>query len=198
MRKTKAFIVLGLGDDTPGYVKYLSLPGIETEVFKVGWRKPVQDPKMYFEARLSALLAKIDEAYAQSYKIILIGTSAGGSFVMNAFYERQEKVALVINCSGRLTQIEGVCFVSLEQYKQTDPVFMQSVIRSEKILAYPTALLKQKFLAFVPFYDELVPLRSMRFEGANYKRIWFVEHLVNIALVFTLYRGYLLKAIEKA
>jgi len=195
MQKTKVFIIPGLGDDMHNIARFIETKHIKTEVFIVGWRVSTDNPNLYYISRINALIKLVDESYIEGYKVILIGASAGGSFVVNVCNERPDKISLVINLSGRLTQINGPTLVGIDKYRITEPVFMESITRSERIVSSPSQTLKDKFLAFVPLWDELVPIRSMQFQGARVKRIWFIEHIINIALAFTVYRKSLLKAI---
>jgi len=190
--KTKVFIIPGLSDEMRGIGRFIEGGDIITEVFVVGWRKKVQNPRTYFQDRLGALLAKIDTAHAEGFRVVLIGASAGGSFAVNAFSKRESTVAKVINLSGRLTTEEGFTLVSLEKYKETDPVFMASVEMTESYISHPTQSLLQNFVAFVPLWDELVPLKTMGFEGARGRRVIMCEHILNIVSMFTIYRNKLL------
>jgi hypothetical protein len=193
--KYMVFVVPGLSDKAGDSVIRLTTENTCAKVFNVGWRTPTQDPSGYYFERLAEFLKQIDIAILRGFKVVLLGTSAGGSFVVNAFAKRQDVASRVINLSGRLTTEEGPTVRSFAYYQQTDPVFVESVKESEVFVNDPSQTLRNKFVAFVPLYDELVPVKTMAFKGAVVNTVPTALHLINIAAAFTVYRKVLLQTV---
>jgi pimeloyl-ACP methyl ester carboxylesterase len=200
MQKTKVFVVVGHDDRVPNYIKNFGAGTIEVETFQVGWRNKVigRAYAAYYDIVMESFQRKMHEAIDRGYRVVLVGVSAGASFVVNAFCKRPNDIARVINISGRLTMAESARVVPVfKDYKKTKPLFYESVVRSDRIIKNPSDALKEKFVAFVPKYDELVPLTSMYFDGAHIEKLFMVEHLLNIVFAFTIYKKSLLKVIHE-
>lgn len=77
-------IIPGLGDDTRKLefaTKHFINHGLIPYVYPVGWHKEPYD----FQTKLTQLLCLIDNYKSNGSKVSLIGCSAGGSAVLNAF-----------------------------------------------------------------------------------------------------------------
>lgn len=139
-----------------------------------------------FEIKLKRLINTIDELHNKGYKISLLGTSAGGSCVINAYCARRNKISTVINVCGRLKEGNNV-FPSLEVAARKSPSFKQSVLLCEKNFTSLTSQNKAKILTIRSLFDEVVPVSLISIEGATNIRILSVEHGISIALAMTLY-----------
>src|SRR3989344_2322048 len=107
MKLHKVIIIPGLGDDltklkwvTKHWPKY----GLEPVLHNIQWRSGDK----HFRPKLEKLLNTIDDLAIDGNKISLLGTSAGGSAVVNAFCLRKNKIHKVVNVCGRLRKGSGV------------------------------------------------------------------------------------------
>ncbi|KKR65079.1 MAG: hypothetical protein UU06_C0029G0001 [Parcubacteria group bacterium GW2011_GWB1_40_5] len=84
--KHVAVIVAGLGglENFPTLTSSWAKYGIETVHFKPMWKSAES-----FENKLGRFLGFIDLLVSQGKTVSLVGTSAGGSMVVNAFIERK-------------------------------------------------------------------------------------------------------------
>lgn len=139
-----------------------------------------------FETKLKRLVGLIDELYMEGFTISLLGTSAGGSCVINAFCERKSKIKTVINVCGRLKKGEHT-FPSLDWAAQKSPSFKQSVILCEENVKQLTPQDTEKIVTIRPLFDEVVPSNLVPIEGATNIRIVAIEHSISIILAMTLY-----------
>jgi len=186
MKKHYVIIVPGLGDET----KKLQFAtyhwrwfGLIPIVYSIGWR----DGKD-FRPKLNQIITLID-TYAQCGNAVsLVGTSAGGSAVINAFYKRKNNICKVINVCGRLKVGTHKGFRSFELRTKTSPAFAQSVLLCEKNLTSLTKSDKNKIMTVqAKFGDELVPSETTLIEGAFNATVPTLEHMFSIVLSLTLF-----------
>lgn len=177
-------IVPGLGGENP-YLKKVanswSKYGIKTYIHNVNWR----DGEKSFKPKLKRLVNQIDEL-SKKGRISLLGTSAGGSAVLNAFNERKSKIHKVVNVCGRLRKGVNV-FPSLNLATITSPSFKESVLVCEKIQKQLTKKDKAKIQTIQSLFDQTVPISTMTIEGANNEQIFSIGHGLSISLAMTVY-----------
>lgn len=180
-------IVPGLGDDTKKlqwvtnhWLKF----GLEPIIHSVGWH----DRKIEFQSKLNRLIKLIDELSKGSDKVSLVGTSAGGSAVMNAFIERRDTVFRVINVCGRLRKGNQSGFRSFESRSASSPSFAQSIQLCESNLATLSDRDKIKIMTVrAMFGDELVPGDTSIVEGAYNTQVPTPEHVFSIGMALTVF-----------
>ncbi len=146
------------------------------------WQGAEQD----LTPKLNRVIGLIDSYYADGYTVSLLGTSAGGSAVVNVFAMRKEKIHRVINVCGRLRKGKNV-LPSLEQVSRKSKSFYDSVIRCEENLKMFTSEDCKEILTFRPLFDELVPSSTVPVLGATNVLLPTIEHVLSIALAMTLY-----------
>ncbi|MFA5135931.1 MAG: hypothetical protein WC489_00885 [Patescibacteria group bacterium] len=139
-----------------------------------------------FDAKLERLIHKIDILSEKKHRVSLIGTSAGGSCVINAFCKRRSQIHKVVNVCGRLKKGTHV-FPSLDFACRRSPSFKDSVLLCEKNIETLSTKDKQKIMTVSSLFDEAVPLSLMSINGAYNIRIISLEHAISIALALTLY-----------
>lgn len=184
--KYAVILIPGLGDDVTKLqwathnwkVKY----DLEPFVHRMPWMGKSEN----FEIKLKRLLNKIDELNDKGYAISLLGTSAGGSCVINAYCARRNKISTIINVCGRLKEGNHV-FPSLGVAARKSPSFKQSVLLCEKNLTTLSLQDRAKILTIRSLFDEAVPLPLIPIEGATNIRILSVGHVISMALAMTLY-----------
>lgn len=147
---------------------------------------PWQGEEQVFELKLERVVALIDTYCADGYTVSLLGTSAGGSAVVNAFTMRKDKIHRVINVCGRLRKGENV-FPTLEKAARKSKSFYDSVIRCETNLKNLTKEDCKRILTFRPLFDEQVPSGSVSVPGATNIILPTIEHVLSISFALTLY-----------
>lgn len=178
-------IVPGLSDNPIG-VAWLTRDwrahyGLTPHVVRFGWRGQPDD----FAPRLVRLGRYIDGLVATGAQVSLLGTSAGASAVLNAFFARRDDIRSVVSVCGRLRAGDGV-YPSLDQSRNR-LLFKPSVLRCDEGISRLTPADKAKILTIRPLFDELVPVTTMTIAGATNRRILAVEHMVGIYLALSVY-----------
>ena len=139
-----------------------------------------------FERKLEKVVALIDTYCADGYTVSLLGTSAGGSAVINAFAMRKDKIHKVINVCGRLRKGENV-FPTLDKASLTSKSFYDSIIQCENNLEKLSPNDSNKILTLRPLFDELVPSSTVSVPGAMNIILPTIEHVLSISFALTLY-----------
>ena len=153
--------------------------GISPHIIKFGWQGVDKD----LNSRLKIIGENIDDILKEEKDVSLLGTSAGGSAVINLFYPRRKKINKVINVCGRVSKVENIKPV----FKNDMTLFKNSVIKCEKIIKKLSVEDKEKILTIRPVYDEVVSTKDMIITGTTNKRIISAEHILSIKLAMTLY-----------
>jgi hypothetical protein len=187
MHKHIVIIIPGLGDQ----VKQLKLitahfrnHGFELIVHNIGWNDFDAD----FAPKLEELVNLIDTCTRSGNRVSLIGTSAGGSAVLNAFSQRKKEVYKVISVSGLLRPSEEKGWRSYEARTKSSKPFAQSVklfASREKTLSGQDR--KRIMTTYPLFGDELVAPDAAIMPGATNITIPSAEHVISIALTLTLF-----------
>lgn len=121
--------VPGLDDSRKGYELFVNkwrFYGIVPHVHRVGWSEREES----FEPKLKKLVSEIDNLIKKGNIVSLIGGSAGGSVVLNAFLQ-EPRTNAVVNLCGRLKAGENVT-PSLKWASRNSPSFKESVLMFEK------------------------------------------------------------------
>jgi hypothetical protein len=186
LQKHIVIIVPGLGDQ----VKQLKIitahfrnHGFTLIVHNIGWRNTNGD----FAPKLQKLVKRIDDYNRGGAKVSLIGTSAGGSAVMNAFFERKKIVYRVVNVCGRLRTGAITGFRSFASKTKSSTSFAESVKLAEKRTGELTVSDRCRVLTVRPIFDEVVPSDTQILSGATNIRISTIGHVVSIALTLTVF-----------
>lgn len=183
-------IVPGLGGSNFGleYISKLwSDMQLRVYIVDVGWR----DKKINFRSGLSKVLKLID-SLPKTDRVSLLGTSAGGSMVLNAYYKRRDRILKVINVCGRLRRGVGV-YPTLEKAASTSKSFKESVLSCENIEQKLNDKDGKKFLTIRPLFDEVVPISTMTIYGAKNIRVFSAIHVISILSAMTLYSSVIKK-----
>lgn len=177
-------LIPGLGDNVK-YVKFLTKNwerryNVKLHIIPFGFNGGFNE----FEDRFKVFLNKVDEIIENGNKVSLIGSSAGASVVINAYCLRKDRINKVISVCGRLKDVN----VKQRFYYPKNPltVFKESIALCEKNLLSLTQDDKKKILYFKPLFDDVVPVRTMIINGANYKRLFSFQHGINISFALTL------------
>ena len=185
MSKEHSLIVVpGLGGENQMLkmiVDSWSKHGINGYIHDAGWRGNEET----FQTKLEKLINQVDKLSIKG-KVSLLGTSAGGSAVINTFNERKNKIYKVVNVCGRLRTGFDV-YPTLETASRSSISFKQSVLLCEKVQRSFNEEDRKKVITIRPLFDKTVPISTMTIVGARNERIISVGHVFSIALAMTLY-----------
>ena len=193
----KVIIVPGLGDETKklewvtrGWKKH----GWYPTVHSMAWR----NNKESFQEKQARLLALIDQLSGQGSAITLVGTSAGGSAVMNAYMERKNVISRVVNVCGRLRVGTHTGIHSFEARTASSRTFTESVRQCELNLQKLSVENSSKIMTIRPLFgDEVVPANTVGVRGARNIVIPSGEHVLSIALAMTMYSRKIIDFIQQ-
>lgn len=147
---------------------------LDAEIFRIEWLE-----KDMYRVNEEKLIKRIKE-YSKAYdKIYLIGTSAGGSVAVNTYSKLSGIVDKVVCICAPLKE-EGFTLAIGEFVSDK---FKNSLSSSISNLESLNMKQRKNILAFIPTYDEMVPLRAMKFKGIKTKHINSYEHLLSIGKV---------------
>lgn len=150
-----------------------------------------------FEPKLKRIIKKIDELAETEDPISLIGQSAGGSAVLNAFCARKSVLTGVVNVVGRLRAGENVR-PSLEWATRKSPAFKESVTLFEKENEPKlTREDRKRILTARPWWDEIVPAGTVPVHGATNLVSAVPEHCVGGTAICSLYAKAILQFLTK-
>ncbi len=177
-------VVPGL-KDRAGLMRFVT-KGWKTKNLDVLIHVAPWEDKTSYEKKIAMLLVKID-ALAKRGKVTLVGVSAGGSLVMNAFAKRKEKVHRVINVSGRL-RMGGFPSIAFALSARNHPAFVESVEKAEKVLPTLSQKNKEKIMTISPIFDGVVPLSAIPVDGAYNLKIPLISHALATGGSFVFFR----------
>lgn len=187
----KVILVPGLGDrEAPLFFKGLwKLWGVSIITFQTRWKSQEN-----FRNKLVRLVELIDKE-SKDGPISLIGTSAGGSLVVNAYLKRKGKINKVLGICSRLHKGKIKGFSGFEQRTRGYSAFAESVVSSEKAIKCLGLEDRQKIMTTSGWIDELVPHNTSRIEGVKHATVPTIEHVIGIMSSLTLFsrpiRGFL-------
>jgi len=186
--------VPGLNDHRKGYellvARWLTY-GIIPHVHRIGWH----DEEIAFEHKLKRLVNAANLLIDQENTVSLVGGSAGGSAVLNAFLE-QPKITAVVNLCGRLRAGENV-FPSLKLAAKKSTSFKESVLLFESREPAMKEKQRGRVLTLRPVWDEVVPRTTVSLHGANNQTLPSVEHMISGVLGITLFAPIIINFIKE-
>lgn len=140
------------------------------------------------EPKLTKILDLIDNFANRGNTVSLIGTSASGSLMLNAFVERKNVVHKVVNIGGFVRPGNGTGMHSFETRSAASKAFRESVLKFEKSEPSLTNQDRRKILTVRPMLgDELVPANTVTINGALNKTVPMIEHVLGIATALIFY-----------
>jgi hypothetical protein len=186
MNKHVAIIIPGLGDKIALFSilkRHWQNNGVELVVYSLGWRD-----KENFDSKLKKLTQLIDEQHAKKgIQVSLIGCSAGGSAILNAFIERKNSLHKVINICGRLRTGKQKGFRSLKTRSKSSISFNQAVKLFEQQENLLSSEDRKRIMTIRALLgDELVPSDTTTINGAYNLAIPTVEYSISIILALTI------------
>lgn len=186
-KEHSVIIVPGLGNDNiklQWATKHWRNYGLEPMVHSVGWH----DGETEFQPKLERLVTLIDQLTDKGGVVSLVGTSAGGSAVLNAYIERKDIIHRVVSVCGRLHKGAQIGFRSFETRTASSPAFAQSVQLCETHLDSLTADDRKKIMTVrAMFGDELVPADTAIIKGVYNTQVPTPEHMLSIGTALTVF-----------
>lgn len=155
---------------------------IYPEVIQTVWKNEIG-----LRPKLKKVTDLIDSLVAKGNLVSLIGTSASGSLMLNAFIERKDVIEKVVNIGGFLRPGNGKGSRSFDARGADSIAFKESVLRFAELESTLTSEDKKKILTVRPYWDELVPPETVVIKGALNKKIPMVEHVLGITTAMVLY-----------
>lgn len=167
----------------------LGRDGIKVDVFEPKWKQ-----KSNFAPELKRIVQIIDEL-AEQGDVSLVGQSAGGSVVLNAYTERSARVTGVVNVGGRLRSGQHV-YRTLKRAAEKDPGFEEFVLMFQEREKNLTAEERKKIMTIRPFLDEGVPASTVSLEGATNVSVPVIGHIIGGISICTIYANKVLDFLE--
>lgn len=188
MKRThKVIIVPGLNGETDKITlatNHWRRHGLEPVVCSVGW----QNGENNFRPKLKKLIDLVDKFSKNGETVSLVGLSAGGSAVLNLFFERKNNVRKVVNICGRLRTGPETGFRSFKARTKSSPAFAQSVKLFESREEKLTENDRKKIMTVrAMFGDELVPPETAIIKGAYNTAVPTPEHIFSIFMALTMF-----------
>jgi len=182
-----AVIILpGLGDEeelfrfaTRNWDKF----GLAVYICPFGWK----DFSSPFETKLLKLLSLIDSLYSQGFEVSLIGTSAGGTAVLNAYLEKKDKIKRVVTICSPLKPCDGHILRSFKNLCKINHILGESIQRLNNKVNLLTHEDKKKIMTVSSHFDEIIPYDASTISGARFLTIPTVEHFFGIFSAFVFF-----------
>lgn len=135
-----------------------------------------------WEPKFARLLRRIDDLAAQGWAVALVGASAGGSAVINAYAERSNLLVGCVVISGKINHPDTIGM----QYLQRYPSFVTSAKACPAALDRLTASDRARLLSRYSQDDSIVPPADSHIPGALNQIASPRGHLLTIATQITL------------
>lgn len=182
-KKDVVVFIPGLGDDRLGFVKraipFWQEKGFGPQIHIMPWND--QNP---LKLKLERLFQHIEDL-SSTYRVNIIGTSAGGVAALYSKTKRPELVHKAINVCGRIRKGSGVGFRAFERQVSKSPSFREAVILFENLESNIPKSRRSEIMCIRPKFglDELVPGETVFIEGANNVEVNRIEHALTINYV---------------
>jgi pimeloyl-ACP methyl ester carboxylesterase len=170
-------------------VRFWKLYGVTPEVFHMYW-----ETAETFEAKLAPLLERIDALTASGYTVSLVGTSAGASVAVQAFYRRPAGVHRVVSICGKLQNPQTVH----PGVFRKNPAFREALALLPAALAGLASAQLARILSVRPVTDESVPPADTVVPGAQSRQVPTMGHGLSIGYCVTLYAPRIMRFIKSA
>ncbi len=176
-------VIIGPGmDGSTGGIQFLTRNwekkfGFTAEILQITWKDTE-----HFAPKLSRILEVVDNHIDDGSLVSLVGCSASGSAMLNAFLERRDSVHKVVNIDGFLRPGKAKGIRSFERRSASSIAFRESVLRFTELEPSLTDEDRKKILTVRPMFgDELVPPDTVVVQGALNRTVPTGEHILGIA-----------------
>lgn len=177
-KRLHVIYVPGVGDTNPEIQRWAvnlwKWWGVDAELFQIKWAENAE-----WQTKLASLLSRIDELKAKDKSVALVGASAGGSAVINAYAARKTNIAGVVTLCAKLKNPSDIG----PKYRNANPPLIASVTDSDKALLAFDAEDRARILTRRALYDEVVTTKTdSMVEGARNQIIPTPFHALTIGL----------------
>ena len=156
--------------------------GLQPIMVPISWK----DGEL-FAPKLKQITDLIDRLADQGDQISLVGCSASGSAMLNAFMARKKQIYRVVNNGGFLRPGTAKGFRSFNQRTAASLAFRESVLRFAELEPTLTLADLAKILTVRPLWDELVPPETVVISGAMNTTVPMIEHVLGLGLALVKY-----------
>ena len=156
--------------------------GLTPEIVEIVWK----DNKG-LSLKLQKVLDLIDEFVKRGDQVSLVGCSASGSLMLNAFTKRRYVIHKVVNIGGFLRPGNARGIRSFAVRSKASLAVRESVARFEKSESKLTKGDRIKIMTIRPLFDELVPPETVVINGAHNKTVPILEHVLGISIALVAY-----------
>lgn len=130
-----------------------------------------------WQPKFNRLLARIDSLKASGHKVGLVGASAGGSAVINAFAARKDAVVGVVCIAGKINYPETIG----QNYRRENPAFATSAEQCKISMISLDQVDRKLIMSRYAAFDETVRRRDSYIKGAHNRTVLMVGHVLTIA-----------------
>lgn len=134
--------------------------------------------------KLGRVTDTIDKLSGKNNRISLLGVSASGSLMINAYAQRKDKVHKVINNCGRVRP-GGSLWLPFERVVAGTASFRESIFLAEQNINSFSPADRTKILTARALFDEVVPADQTPIEGATNIVLPMIEHSLAIYSALT-------------
>lgn len=180
--KHHVIYVPGIADDIgkvqSRIVKLWRFQGVQPETYVIPWagKNNYDDSKRVLNKRIQMLVSRGD-------KVSLVGASAGGCAVMNAYLENPSQVSGVAMICPKLINADNIG----KRIVSKNPAFKQAMEELQIRLNSLTESSKRDLVSFISPRDGLVSYHDSAIVGVKEVRLPGLRH--NLAILYTLTFG---------
>jgi pimeloyl-ACP methyl ester carboxylesterase len=171
MKQHRVIYIPGIKDDLlwvqSSAIRLWRLHGVRGHCHEMPWAGDEA-----WEPKFQRLLDEIDSYAAQGHKVSLVGASAGASAILNAYFERTDKIHRLVYICAKINAPETV---SQKTYAE-NPAFKTSLKLLQGNLKKLTATDKAKMHSYYSPNDGNVPYAATVIEGVAETRLPALRH----------------------
>lgn len=184
--------VSGLGDhwdsDRRFALRFWQVYGVKTELMTMNWN----DGKD-FNSKFATLSQKIKKAQQAGYRVSLVGESAAGSMVINAFAADPwlHRVITICGVNNTPSDVHPELFRLSPAFKQS----MNQLKASLQIIGQKDCV---RIISIHSLHDSVVPVKNTHVEGSTEIVVPSVGHVMTITLMLTIMSFLVILPIRKS
>lgn len=179
-KKLHILYVPGLGDSRISgqrlAVRIWRIWGVHAEVLQMNWAD-----KESWQQKRDRLLNRIDELLQSGEPLALVGTSAGGSAVINAYAARKSRLVGCVLICGKVNHPETLG----DWHRRNVPAFVDSANECAEALQTLDTPDRRRIQSRYAIRDGIVPKQDSHVNGAHNKTVPSIGHIYTIATQIT-------------
>lgn len=162
------------------FLRFWLLLGVSATHVPMKW-----EDRASYQEKLAHLNQAIDDA--KGSRIVLIGESAGGSMVLNAYALRPNDLYKVMTICGKNTKADAVSPYLYQKHS----AFKTSMYRAELSVEQLTKSQREAFVSIYPIVDRVVPIEEMFIPDCQQVRLWSFGHSATVLFALSLASWYI-------